>query len=281
MQWQVRGTTLDFSRSGQLMGILNVTPDSFSDRGSFFSLNAALAHARRLIAEGAAVIDVGGESSRPGSNPVSLEEELRRVIPVIRALHAECPQLLISIDTYKAETARQALEAGASIVNDISALRADPQMREVVRAYHAGVILMHMQGTPKTMQLAPRYDNVVTEVISFLANRRDAALAAGIPSACIALDPGFGFGKNLSHNLALLRSVSQLSALGRPVVAGISKKSTLSRLLGNPELAMSERVWPSVAFTSYLREHGVHLLRVHEIKPHLEAMRMTEAILAA
>ena len=262
------------------MGILNVTPDSFSDSGNFLDTTVAMAHARRLIAEGAAVIDVGGESSRPGSDPVSLEEELRRVVPVIRALHAWYPHLLISIDTYKAETARQALEAGASIVNDISALRADPQMAAVVRRYRAGVILMHMQGTPKTMQCAPHYEDVVAEVMSFLRERRDAAVAAGIEPACVALDPGFGFGKNLAHNLALLRSAGRLGSLGHPVVAGISKKSALARLLGDPGLAMSERIWPGVAFTSYLREHGINLLRVHEIKPHLEALRMTEAILA-
>jgi dihydropteroate synthase len=280
MEWHMRGSSLDFTRSGQLMGILNVTPDSFSDSGNFLDFPSAMAHARRLIAEGAAVIDVGGESSRPGSEPVSLEEELRRVVPVIRALHAEYPHLLISIDTYKAETARQALEAGASIVNDISALRADPQMASVVSRYRAGVILMHMQGTPKTMQCAPHYDDVVNEVMCFLRERRDAAIAAAIEPACIALDPGFGFGKNLAHNLALLRSAGRLGSLGRPVVAGISKKSTLARLLGDPGLAMSERIWPSVAFTSYLREHGIKLLRVHEIKPHLEALRMTEAIIA-
>ena len=281
MQWQVRGTTLDFSRSSQLMGILNVTPDSFSDPGRYLSFPRALAHARRLVAEGAAIIDVGGESSRPGSDPVSLEEELARVIPIIRELHAEFPDLLISIDTYKAETARQALEAGAAIVNDISAMRADPGMAGIIRAYRPGVILMHMQGTPKTMQDAPLYEDVVSEVLRFLRERRDAAMAGGIPRSCIALDPGFGFGKNVSHNLALLRAVREFSALGQPIVAGISKKSTLARLLGNPRLAMSERFWPSVAFTSYLREQGTHILRVHEIKPHLEALRMTEAIIAA
>lgn len=281
MQWQVRGSILDLTGSGQLMGVLNVTPDSFSDAGNnFLNFTVAMAHARRLIAEGAAVLDIGGESSRPGSDPVSPEEELRRVVPVVRTLHAEYPHLPISIDTYKAETAHQALEAGASIVNDISALRADPRMAAVVRHYGAGVILMHMQGTPKTMQHAPYYDDVVADVIRFLGERRDAAIAAGIKPGFIALDPGFGFGKTLKHNLALLRSAGRLGSLGHPIVAGISKKSMLARLLGDPDLAMSERIWPSVAFTSYLREHGVRILRVHEIKPHLEALRMTEAILA-
>ncbi|HEY0793009.1 MAG TPA: dihydropteroate synthase [Chthoniobacterales bacterium] len=262
------------------MGIVNVTPNSFSDGGRYFDLPAALAHGRTLVAEGAAILDVGGESSRPGSDPVDLAEELARVIPLIATLHREFPDLKISVDTYKAETARQALRAGACIVNDISALRLDPGMAEVVAAHRAGLILMHMQGLPKTMQLAPRYGDVVGEVTSFLIERRDFAVHAGIRAEAIAVDPGFGFGKTMEHNLTLLRSIKRLTTLGRPVVAGISKKSTLARLLGNPALPMTERVWPSVAFTSYLREQGVNLFRVHDVRLNFEALRMTEAIMA-
>jgi dihydropteroate synthase len=259
---------------------VNVTPNSFSDGGRYFDLPAAIAHGRRLVAEGATVLDVGGESSRPGSDPVCLAEELARVIPIIETLHQEFPDLKISIDTYKAETARQALQAGACIVNDISALRLDPAMVEVVSAHRAGLILMHMQGLPKTMQIAPRYHDVVGEVIAFLVERREAAVKAGIRAEAVALDPGFGFGKTMGHNLTLLRSLKCFTALGHPVVAGLSKKSTLARLLGDAALPMAERVWPSVAFTSYLREQGVNLFRVHDVRLNVEALRMTEAILA-
>jgi dihydropteroate synthase len=280
MRWKLPHVSIDFSQSAHVMGIVNVTPNSFSDGGRYFDLPAAIAHGRRLVAEGATVLDVGGESSRPGSDPVCLAEELARVIPIIETLHQEFPDLKISIDTYKAETARQALQAGACIVNDISALRLDPAMVEVVSAHRAGLILMHMQGLPKTMQIAPRYHDVVGEVIAFLVERREAAVKAGIRAEAVALDPGFGFGKTLGHNLTLLRSLKRFTALGHPVVAGLSKKSTLARLLGDAALPMAERVWPSVAFTSYLREQGVNLFRVHDVRLNVEALRMTEAILA-
>lgn len=262
------------------MGVLNVTPDSFSDGGAFLDHDAALRHGSEMAAQGATIIDLGGESSRPGSDPVPLDEELRRVLPLIRPLRERFPQVFISIDTYKAETARRALEAGADIVNDITALRGDPDMTEVVRSAGAGVILMHMKGSPKTMQISPSYFDVVAEVFSFLRERRDLAVAHGIPMEKIAIDPGFGFGKRLIDNIKLARHLNTFTALGHPVVVGISKKSPLAQLLGNPKLSFDDRVWPTVAFTSLLREKGANILRVHEVNQNLQALRMTEAILA-
>jgi dihydropteroate synthase len=262
------------------MGVLNVTPDSFSDGGQFLEEEDAFRHAERMVNEGAIILDVGGESSRPGSEPVPLEEELRRVIPVIRRLRNRFPDLFLSIDTYKAETARQALVAGADIINDISALRADPAMLEVLRRSDAGVILMHMQGTPKTMQIKPFYKDVVTEVFEFLRQRRDELVDAGIDRTRIAIDPGYGFGKRIQDNVQLVRWLGRFAELGQPVVVGISRKSCIAQLLGNPQLHPNERLWPTVALTSLLREKGAHVFRVHDVRPNLEALRMTEAIVS-
>jgi dihydropteroate synthase len=262
------------------MGVLNVTPDSFSDGGQFMDEELALRHAERMAGEGAAILDVGGESSRPGSEPVPLAEELRRVIPIIQRIHSRFPDLFLSIDTYKAETARQAIAAGADIVNDISALRADPAMIEVLQRSDASVILMHMQGTPKTMQLNPSYNDVVAEVFEFLQERRDELVRRGIEPRRIAIDPGYGFGKRVQDNVQLIRRLGRFTELGQPVVVGISRKSMIARLLGNPKLASSERLWPTVALTSLLREKGAHVFRVHDVRPNLEALRMTEAIVS-
>ena len=240
----------------------------------------AVRHAERMVSEGAAILDVGGESSRPGSDPVPLAEELRRVIPIIKGIRSRFPDLLLSIDTYKAETARQAIAAGADIVNDISALRADPAMIEVLQRSHAGVILMHMRGTPKTMQLNPSYKDVVTEVLEFLQERRDELVSRGIDRRRIALDPGYGFGKRVQDNVQLIRQLGRFAELGQPVVVGISRKSTIAQLLGNPKLPSRERLWPTVALTSLLREKGAHVFRVHDVRPNLEALRMTEAIVS-
>ena len=278
MIWKLGKRSVDLSHSGAIMGVLNVTPDSFSDGGKFVDEEAAFRHAERMAAEGALILDVGGESSRPGSEPVPGEEELRRVIPVIRRLRPRFPELFLSIDTYKAETARQALAAGADLVNDISALRADPMMIDVLRRSDAGIILMHMQGTPKTMQVNPRYDNVVAEVLEFLRLRRDELVKAGIDRARIAIDPGYGFGKRVQDNVQLVRWLSRFAELGQPVVVGISRKSSIAQLLGDPNLPPQERLWPTVALTSLLREKGAHVFRVHDVRPNLEALRMTEAI---
>ena len=261
------------------MGVLNVTPDSFSDGGQFVDEESAFRHAERMVKEGAAILDVGGESSRPGSDPVTLEEELRRVIPVIQRIRSRFPDLLLSIDTYKAETARQALAAGADIINDISALRADQEMIEVLRESGGGVILMHMRGIPKTMQLDPQYQDVVGEVLDFLRGRRDELVRDGVDQAHIAIDPGYGFGKRVRHNVDLVRQIGRFAELGQPIVVGISRKSMIAHLLGDSKLPSTERVWPTVALTSLLREKGAHVFRVHDVRPNLEALRMTEAIL--
>jgi dihydropteroate synthase len=260
------------------MGVLNVTPDSFSDGGAFFELEQAVQQARRLVTEGAAIIDIGGESTRPGSEPVPLEEELRRVVPVIRQLRREFPEIILSIDTYKAETARQSIQAGADIVNDITALRGDPQMVHLVRETGVGLVLMHMQGSPKTMQIAPYYQDAVREVADFLVERRAFAGRHGIEFDHIALDPGFGFGKRDQDNIELIRQLNAIVDLGSPTVVGISRKSTLARLSGEPELPFNERLWPTITTTCLLRLGGAHVLRVHDVRPNLEAVRMTEAI---
>ena len=279
MIWKTRSRALDLRQSAKIMGILNVTPDSFSDGGQFFSLEAAVLHARELIAEGAEIIDVGGESTRPGADPVSLEEELHRVIPVIREIRSEFPSVLISVDTYKAETARQAILAGADIVNDITALRGDPKMIDVIRENEVAVVLMHMQGLPKTMQVAPSYREVVSEVIEFLRERCDWLVNHGVDRETIAIDPGFGFGKRLADNIQLMRNLEAFQTLTRPLVVGVSRKSALGQLSGDSALPASKRIWPTVALTCLLREKGAHLLRVHDVKPNVEALRMTEAIL--
>jgi dihydropteroate synthase len=278
MIWRARDRSLTLERQALLMAVLNVTPDSFSDGGAFFEPEPAVRQARRLITEGATIIDVGGESTRPGSDPVPLEEELRRVIPVIRRLRREFPEVVLSIDTYKAETARQAIEAGADMVNDITALCGDSQMAQIVKETGAGLVLMHMQGSPKTMQLAPYYQDVVAEVTSFLAERRAFACSCGVQFDRIALDPGFGFGKRDQDNVRLIQRLDTIVALGSPTVVGISRKSTLARLSGEPQLPFSERLWPTVAATCILRLGGAQVLRVHDVKANLEALRMTEAI---
>ncbi len=279
MFWHVRGRRLELGRQARIMGVLNVTPDSFSDGGLYVQLEAALVHAQAMAEEGAAIIDVGGESSRPGSDPIPFEVEVQRVVPVISALRKRLPEILISVDTYKAQTAYRALAAGADIVNDISA-GGDPGMVAVIREFNAGIILMHMRGIPKTMQLCPDYRDVVGEVAEFLEACRDSLVAQGIAREQIALDPGFGFGKRLQDNIVLAGNLKQLAKLGRPIVVGLSRKSSLAQLLGDPKLSYDGRFWATVAFTSYLREQGAHIVRVHHVRPNLEAVRMTDAILS-
>jgi dihydropteroate synthase len=258
-----------------IMGVLNVTPDSFSDGGSFPDGEAAVLHALELERDGADIIDVGGESTRPGALAVGLDEELRRVVPVIRALRAQS-DVLISIDTSKAEVAREAVAAGADIINDVSALLGDPAMPDVAAQSGAGVVLMHMRGKPRTMQQSPHYTDVVAEVAEFLGQRLEALVRCGMAVESLAIDPGIGFGKKPEHNRALLQNVATFVALGRPVLIGVSRKSFLSWLGDAP--AMEDRFWPGVALTGYCRERGARIFRVHEPKPHREALRMTEAI---
>ena len=276
MIWKTRRGTLDLTRRGQMMGILNVTPDSFSDGGHHWGAERALGHARLMIEEGAALIDIGGESTRPGAAPVSAMDEIQRTVPVVSALRAEWDGL-ISIDTSKAAVAEAALAAGADIVNDVTGLRGDPAMAEVCAASGCGVVVMHMRGEPQTMQTAPHYADVVAEVRELFVERMEALTRAGIDLESLCFDPGIGFGKALHHNLALLRAVGDLSPAGRPLLLGVSRKSFIGALLGTNDLVL--RDWPTVAITSKAREQGVMLHRVHAVRPNLEAMRMTEAIL--
>lgn len=258
------------------MGILNTTPDSFSDGGQNQGPGPALEHAFRMISEGASIIDIGGESTRPGAAEVSEEEEITRTLPVIRELRAQWDGW-ISIDTSKPGVAKAALKAGADIVNDIRGL-GDPAMVKLCAASGCGVIAMHMQGLPRTMQVAPRYDDVVREVRQFFAARFDLLTDSGIHPDAICFDPGIGFGKTVEHNVALLQALDQLAAQGRPLLLGVSRKSFIGKLLEEP--SMDHREWPTAALTSLGREKGVMLHRVHSVRPNLEALRMTEAILA-
>jgi dihydropteroate synthase len=276
MIWKTRRETLDLSRRARVMGILNVTPDSFSDGGSHFGIEAALTHAREMIAQGVDIIDVGGESTRPGSLPVPADEETMRTAPVIRALRAEWDGL-ISIDTSKAAVANAAIESGADIVNDVSGLRADPQMADVCAESRCGVIVMHMQGTPKDMQVAPQYADVVSEVADYFIKRMASLTARGIDAENICVDPGIGFGKTLDQNIALLNALHQIAPAGRPLLLGVSRKSCIAGLLESTDI--KERDWPTVAITSWARQRGVMLHRVHEVRANLEALRMTEAIM--
>jgi dihydropteroate synthase len=278
MQWLIRGTTHDLSRRGRIMGIVNVTPDSFSDGGRFADSGRAVEHALRLVAEGADILDIGGESTRPGADPVPEAEELRRVLPVIRAVRSQTC-VLISIDTMKASVARAAFDAGADILNDVTGLRGDPLMLRLAAECDAGLVVMHMTGTPRTMQSAPRYEDVVAEVRLYFEARLRILEKAGIDPRRVVLDPGFGFGKTLDHNLALLRALPALGPAGRPLLAGVSRKSMIGGLLDSPSL--SDRDWPTVALTSCCREFGARILRVHEVRANAEALRMTEAMLAA
>ena len=276
MQWLIRGTTHDLSRRGLIMGIVNVTPDSFSDGGRFADSGRAVEHALRLVNEGADILDIGGESTRPGAEPVSEAEELRRVLPVIRAVRSQT-RALISIDTMKAAVASAALDAGADILNDVTGLRGDPLMLRLAAASDAGLVVMHMIGTPRTMQTGPTYTDVVAEVRGYFEARLAILEKAGIDPRRVVLDPGFGFGKTLEHNLALLRALPSLAPANRPLLVGVSRKSMISGLLNSPDLA--DRDWPTVALTSGCRELGARILRVHEVRANAEALRMTEAVL--
>jgi dihydropteroate synthase len=256
-----------------LMGIVNVTPDSFSDGGVNLDPDTAAATARRLIAEGAAIVDVGGESTRPGSAGVSLDEELRRVVPVLERLDG----VPVSIDTAKAEVARRAVELGAELVNDVTALRGDPGLAGVVAGSGAFLCLMHMQGEPRTMQADPRYDDVVSEVAAFLEERLRFAVDAGIPEERICLDPGIGFGKTVEHNFELLRRLDVLVGLGRPVVVGFSRKRSLGRLLGDPG-ATTGSTAASVGAAVAAYERGATILRVHDVREHADALAAAQAV---
>jgi dihydropteroate synthase len=278
MIWRTSRRAFDLTHRGVIMGVINVTPDSFSDGGVFNDAATAIAHGLRLAEDGAEILDVGGESTRPGSGAVPRDEELRRVLPVIEGLAGRTTAAL-SIDTSKADVARAALEAGAEIINDVTALRGDGEMARVGAESGAGVVLMHMRGTPRTMQKDPHYDAVARDVAGFLRERLEAARAAGIARDRLAVDPGIGFGKTAEHNLELIASLGTIAGLGCPVVLGVSRKSFLAAAAGCPDVA--DRDAPTVALTGLGRELGARIFRVHAVRANVEALRMTEAILGA
>jgi len=258
-----------------VMGILNTTPDSFSGDGLGDSVEAAVLRAERMVADGADMLDVGGESTRPGAEEVPLEEELCRVVPVIAALAERFP-VPISVDTYKSAVAREAVRAGATIVNDISGLRFDPEMAAVAAEAGAAVVIMHIQGTPRTMQQHPHYEDLMTEVCDYLQESTEIAEAAGIPRAQVVLDPGFGFGKTVEHNLELLRRLRELTSYGQPVLAGTSRKSTIGKVLGG--LPPEERVEGTAATIAIAIHNGADIVRVHDVKEMARVAKMTDAI---
>jgi len=274
--WKIGERALDVSRHGLIMGVLNVTPDSFSDGDEFLSIDKAVERGLQMAAEGAHIIDVGGESTHPGSQPVTADEELRRIIPVIEDLRRNL-DVTISIDTSKAEVARAAIEAGASVVNDVTGGRGDERMLPLIAETKSGFILMHMQGTPPTMQIQPRYTDVVAEISEFFRQQYARAIGLNIDPMAIAFDPGIGFGKTLEHNLELLAQLERLRTQDRPLVVGVSRKSFLGKLIGSPEIR--DRLVPGVALSAILRARGADVFRVHDVKENVYALRVTEAIL--
>ena len=264
---------LDLSRP-HVMGIVNVTPDSFSDGGKYESTEKAVEHALMLVQEGADILDIGGESTRPGATPVSLEDELSRVVPVIEQL-SKIAGVPLSIDTYKPAVMQAAIAAGADIVNDVRALQ-EPGALEIVAKSHAGVCLMHMQGLPSTMQIAPHYEDVVLEVRDFLSQRMIAAQTAGSAAERILLDPGFGFGKTTAHNIALLQGLPEIAALGRPLLVGLSRKSVLGRITGND---IYVRLHASLAASVISAMKGAKIVRVHDVKATADALKVVAAVL--
>jgi dihydropteroate synthase len=268
--------TLELGGRTAVMGIVNVTPDSFSDGGAFFDARAAVEHGLRLAAEGADILDVGGESTRPGAAPVPAEEELRRVVPVVRELAGRAG-VPVSVDTTKASVAQAALEAGAALVNDVSALRFDPELGAAIARAGAGLVLMHMRGEPRTMQDAPHYDNLLAEVAAELREGLARAAAAGVDPGKTLVDPGIGFGKTLEHNLELLDRLEELAALGRPVLVGPSRKSFIGRVL---DLPPAERLEGTIAACVLAADRGAHLVRVHDVGPVRRALRVADAVAA-
>ncbi|MCI0460256.1 MAG: dihydropteroate synthase [Gemmataceae bacterium] len=260
--WDLAKQTLRFEDRPLIMGIVNVTPDSFSDGGRYTAVEAAVRHGLDLITQGADLLDLGGESTRPGATPVALDEELRRVLPVVEQL-AKQTAVPLSVDTYKAEVARQSLEVGAQIINDITALTGDPAMAEVVRQAQAGLILMHMQGTPATMQMDPRYDDVVTDIGRFFETRLQSLAKLGIAKERVVLDPGIGFGKTAEHNLLLLARLEEFQQFGRPVCLGVSRKGFLGKVLDRP---VEQRLAGSLAAVCHaLSRRAAQLVRVHDV----------------
>ena len=274
MRWTACDFVFNFPRPMVVMGVLNTTPDSFSDGGRFLDTDTATKHGLRLADEGAEIIDIGGESTRPGSEPVSVKEELRRVVPVIERLTKRCGAV-ISIDTQKPAVAKAGLDAGASIVNDIAANRQSTEMWRVVAEARAGYICMHMQGTPQTMQAEPHYDDVLLEVGDFFSERLAVMAEHGVSSEQVALDPGIGFGKTLNHNIKLLSRLNRFSVTERPLMVGVSRKSFIGKLLGTPT---NDRLPASLACAAWAAAEGAHIVRVHDVAETVQAVRMAEAL---
>ncbi len=274
LQWRLRDRTLSFQRA-LVMGIVNVTPDSFSDGGQFATSDSAIAHGLKLAEEGADILDIGGESTRPGATPVPAAEELVRVVPVVTAL-AKQTGLPLSIDTYKAEVARACLDAGAHIINDVTALTGDPLMINVARETGAGVVLMHMQGTPQTMQLDPKYEDVVNEIRRYLKDRLEATVAQGIVWENLTVDPGVGFGKTHQHNIEIVARLEEFQALGRPLCLGVSRKGFIGKITGK---TLDQRLAGSLAVASFaLAQSAAQILRVHDVAQTRDAVLMCAAL---
>ncbi|HLX60229.1 MAG TPA: dihydropteroate synthase [Planctomycetota bacterium] len=259
----------------KIMGILNVTPDSFSDGGRFFDPPAAIDHGLRMIADGASIIDIGAESTRPGSLGVDAKEQLARILPIQTALHAKADPV-ISIDTRSAKVAEACLNEGADIINDVSALRHDPAMSPLIAKWSCGMILTHMLGTPENMQVNPKYGDVVSDIMSFFKERLAACESAGIEPCRVCLDPGIGFGKTAEHNLEIMRRFSEFAAAGRPLVAGVSRKSFLGRLSGQTDAAQRDAA--SIAAGIFLAQRGVNILRVHDVAGHVAALKVFDSL---
>ena len=274
--WKIGDRVFNVSRQGLIMGVLNVTPDSFSDGGNFATPEKAIEHGVKMASEGADIIDVGGESTRPGAEPIAAEGELRRVLPVIGKLRAKI-DVPISIDTSKSEVARAAIQAGASVVNDVTGGRGDKEMLPLIAETDSALIIMHMQGTPQTMQNQPRYADVVSEIADFFRQQYACAIGLSIDPMAIAFDPGIGFGKTLEHNLEVLAQLERLRTHDRPLVVGVSRKSFLGKLVNSREIG--DRLAPDVALSSLLRARGADVFRVHDVKENVSALRVTEAIL--
>jgi len=286
--WRLRTRALELGKRTLVMGVLNVTPDSFSDAGKFFATDRAIGHALGMLDQGADIVDVGGESTRPGARvesaaAVSADEELRRILPVIEAVRRERPGALLSVDTYKAEVARAAAAAGAEIVNDVSALRWDPAMASAVAETNAGVVLMHTRGKPEEWRTLPPADDIVALVAHELRDWAEAAQRAGIAREKIVLDPGFGFGKNFDENYPLLARFHELHSLGYPLLAGTSRKSFIGRTLARSgrDLPPEKRLHGTLATVTAAVLKGAHIVRVHDVRPAVEAARIADAILAA
>jgi dihydropteroate synthase len=267
--------SLDLSEKTYVMGILNVTPDSFTDGGMFYTMDAAVEHGLRMADDGADIIDIGGESTRPGSDAVGYEEELRRTIPVIEAL-AKRVAVPISIDTYKADVAERALDAGASMVNDISGLRFDPEMAKTVAAHQVPVVVMHIRGTPKSMQLNPQYEALLPEIMDYLRTSIRIALDAGVDEQRIIIDPGIGFGKTFEHNLRILNNLREFTLLGKPLLIGPSRKAFIGKILDNAPT--SERLEGTAAAVAISIMNGAHIVRVHDVKEMVKVARVADAI---